>query len=421
MSLSVIKNNFLIVFLSALLFSFLILSCKDEGTPPVDLPEGYQQDIPWPSLADSPWPIYRGNPQGTSRSKYIGPQLGIVEWERDSLNLTTGLSIGYDNIIYTISEDPFRYVCAIDNYGKFVWKYDSLENYCIDLHTTPIILKDSTIITTSGQGADLLAFKPDGSIKWKLNIGATLFNVGITVGKDGTIYFTDNTSTLHAVSSKGKLLWSIKDLRIGIFGLLALTMSPDSKTLYIQSGVVSLVAFDLENKVIKWTFGNKWLQTYPLVDCKGNIYILTKNSEINNRHSLYCLKPDGSIRWIYEHNNENFTEYETGMAMDYYGNIYFAFDTLYSVSYTGKLNWKKPLGYLNFSPLIVDKAGTVYVQRSDGWTNMLPLAVTKEGNILWEIKESLNSESGRCGALDNNGKWYLSFYHNGDRKIYSIK
>ncbi len=420
MTLSIIKSNSLFIFLFAFLFSFLILSCKDEGTPPIELPEGYQEDISWPSLADSPWPMYRGNPQGTSRSKYIGPQLGIVEWERDSLNLTAGLSIGYDNVIYTISEDPFRYVCAIDNYGKFVWKYDSLQNYCEDLHSTPIILKDSTIITTSGQCGNLIAFKPNGSIRWKLNIGAALYNVGITVGKDGTIYLTDSQHRLHAVSSNGELLWSYQDSRIGHYGFVALTLSPDSKTLYIQGKGVSLIAFDVEYKNIKWTFGHVAMPTYPMVDNKGNIYILIKNDSINSKHSLYSLKPDGSIRWIYEHNNLNFSMNEIGMAMDYNGNIYFAFDTLYSVNYTGKLNWKLPLGYLNFSPLIVDKAGTIYVQRSGGGTNMLPLAATKEGTVLWEMKELLNCESGRS-ALGINGRWYLGFFHNGDRKVYSIK
>jgi outer membrane protein assembly factor BamB len=405
-----------------LLLLFALSGCNDKNTNPGDeFPPGYQHDIPWPSLADSPWPMYRGNPQGNSRSKYIGPQLGIVEWERDSLMLTSGLSIGYKDVIYTISENPFLGIVAINNKGKFLWKYDSLDYRIMDLHTTPIILKDSTLISTSGQWGEVLALKPNGTLKWRLNIGHALYNVGIVVGLDGTIYLTDKTNTLYAISKDGIILWSFQDSRIGHFGFVALTLSPDSKTIYIQGKDVSLVAFDLDNKSIKWIFGNLTMPSYPIIDCKGNIYLLTLNSELNNKHSLYSLKPDGTVRWIFEHNNRNLTENENGIAMDYEGNIYFAYDSLYSVNYEGKLNWKMSLKYLNLAPLVIDAIGTVYIQRSGDGLNQLPLAVTKEGKILWEITSPLNSFSGRCGALDSDGKWYLSFYKYGDAKVYSIK
>ena len=63
-----------IIFLIIILLIFI--SCRKDTTgieTEEPLPPGYQQDIPWPSLADSPWPINHGDPQSTGRSKYPGP------------------------------------------------------------------------------------------------------------------------------------------------------------------------------------------------------------------------------------------------------------------------------------------------------------------------------------------------------------
>jgi hypothetical protein len=51
----------------------MLLSCKENPTTPSEEPKppGYQEDIPWPSLADSPWPMYRGNPQYTGRANIL--------------------------------------------------------------------------------------------------------------------------------------------------------------------------------------------------------------------------------------------------------------------------------------------------------------------------------------------------------------
>ena len=46
-----------------------MLSCKESPITPSESPKppGYQEDIPWPSLADSPWPMFYGNPQNNGR------------------------------------------------------------------------------------------------------------------------------------------------------------------------------------------------------------------------------------------------------------------------------------------------------------------------------------------------------------------
>ena len=81
------------------LLTFILLSLSScETTEPPDQnltrPPGYQEDIPWPSLADSPWPMNHHDPQSTGRSPYDGPALGQIEWQIDTLYVTAGVTTG---------------------------------------------------------------------------------------------------------------------------------------------------------------------------------------------------------------------------------------------------------------------------------------------------------------------------------------
>ncbi|MDP2364134.1 MAG: hypothetical protein Q8M94_10235, partial [Ignavibacteria bacterium] len=77
----------------------LFTACKDEITQPPPKPPGYQEDIPWPSLADSPWPMYQHDPQNTGRSKYKGPQSGVTTWDYDSVSIESSVVIGLNGSI----------------------------------------------------------------------------------------------------------------------------------------------------------------------------------------------------------------------------------------------------------------------------------------------------------------------------------
>jgi outer membrane protein assembly factor BamB len=195
-------------------------------------------------------------------------------------------------------------------------------------------------------------------------------------------------------------------------------MSPDSRTIYIQGNNISLVAFELDTRQIKWTFGDRTLHSYPLVDFQGNIYILTNYSELNDAHSLYSLNPDGAVRWVFEHNNSFFARWESGMAMDKQGNIYFAYDTLYSVSYNGELNWKKPLDTFNLGNIVVDNIGNIYLQLTLDW-DQIPVAYTQYGDVLWKLAQPIQGRTGRCGALGDSNRWYIATHE--DEYIYCIK
>ncbi len=85
--------------LNYILLALLVVFCTncERSTEPIENdkpPPGFQEDIPWPSLADSPWQMYHGDPQSTGRSKYPGPISGTIDWFVDSLYTYSGISIG---------------------------------------------------------------------------------------------------------------------------------------------------------------------------------------------------------------------------------------------------------------------------------------------------------------------------------------
>ncbi len=418
MLLSIYQYKSIFVFLSAFLFSFLILSCKDEGTPPIELPEGYQEDIPWPSLADSPWPMFRGDPQGTHRSKYAGPKAGVVDWINEDVQLTCGLCLGYENDVYVSSNYPPGIYRLNGNTGVMDWAY-KITGPVVDLTPTPLILKDSTIIATTGNLYELLGLTPQGSLKWKYKAADAIFIRGMTVSKEGLIMFIDETNTLYAVDKNGNLKWKVQDPLFCDYGLVTLTFSPDGKTLYFPGIGVALVAFDMESKSIKWTWGTETIRCFPLVDCKGHIYVLGNEISINNKHSLYSLNPDGTVNWIYEHNNKNITRPGCALSMNKKGDIYFALDTLYCIDYKGKLKFQKPLDPYTPVDILIDNENNLYIlEHKDG--NTVATKRDEEGKIIWTIKDQIKYWPGYSGCITKNGQWIFPSYQY-DPQIVSIK
>src|SRR3990172_1940999 len=78
--------------------------------PPPGNPPGYQEDIPWPSLADSPWPMYRSNPQFTGRCNVTNTFSGNIFYENDTIRVASGI---------TVAEDSSFYVAALNGLFAF--------------------------------------------------------------------------------------------------------------------------------------------------------------------------------------------------------------------------------------------------------------------------------------------------------------
>jgi len=383
-----------------ILLAIAAVGCKQSTEPqPVNnKPPGYQEDVPWPSLADSPWPMNHHDPQSTGRSKYIGPQSGVLAGKITAPEMQSSIAIGSDSTIYFSTSSP-GYIHAVDYNG--VAKWDSLIGHTIN--TTPLVGENGRIYICTDYG-ELIAFNPDGKTLWKFTADANIASLGINIGLDGTIYFLDATGTLFSVDSLGTLRWKYYDERFYWGSPSAPTFSPDGKTLYLQGWKgVSVLAFDIDSKSIKWTFGNETLDSSPIVDSKGNIYFVPNNY---NPTILYSLAPNGDLRWSFPFSSGGGLIPNTEPTIDKNGNIYFGIDTLYSLNYEGKLRWKLGLEDVDIhSPLINDVLGNVYLGLA-GFGGIKVMAVSSEGKKLWEIKIEGERETGTSPAIAKDGTLY---------------
>ena len=109
---------------------------------------------------------------------------------------------------------------------------------------------DGTIyfVTDAGTGGQIIAFNPDGSVKWIHTTAGAIPDGGVVIAEDGTIY-----------SNGG--------------------MAPAEGPIALNS-----------DGSLKWTFATKGnVQTSPVLDNRGYIHI------VDAMANYYVVKPDGSL------------------------------------------------------------------------------------------------------------------------------
>ena len=339
-----------------LILTFLITTSCDLTDPKKDKPkpEGYQEDIPLPSLADSPWPRYRGNAQNNGKTFLNGPVNGIIFKSLSTERINSGITIGADSSVYFVTSFP-GYLYSLNRKGNLNWKIKLTEQ---EIESTPIVGNDGTIYVGLFQEKKLFSISSEGNIKWSINTTG-IVQVSMSVGLDGTLYFIDLTQKLNAVDKNGKLLWQLFEESFGSVGTSNSAMSPDGKVLYVTSSH-KLYAVDISSQTFMWKFWDD-IGSSVQVDSKGNLYCVAKEAnEDPDSYYFYSIYPSGSARWKYK--LSGWMRYsDHGAAMDINGNIFFAADTVYSLDYYGKLRWKQKFPDEYFpSSFICDGSGNLY-------------------------------------------------------------
>ncbi len=395
--------------LVAFLFSLIFLSCKDEGTPPVELPEGYQKDISWPSLAKT-WPMHHGNPQFTGRSKYPGPKLGQVEWEIEfptqylSNDSFLSFIVGDDSTIYFVSygdiDSPYSFLYAYKNDGTLKWRFGL--GYA--KNTAPPVLTSDGTIYVADWNKTLFSLDTKGNLKWKKELSANITNVF-----NGVIYCLALDANFYIFSSSGDIILQKK---LDVHGTTnsSIALSPDGQSVYIVGKQILAMTTDGE---IKWTFTDRKEEgNTPLIDNEGNLYIINSCVTDTTYDGLICFKPNGEIKYIYS----DFSSIPGDPTIDRYGNIYFvtADEDLISLDYNGNLRWGKRLSAYETS-LVCDSDNVIYFVGQD---NILR-AVKNDGSIKWELP--VNGHCYESPALSANGKLYFGTYKGSKKLFYCIK
>src|SRR3990172_9720299 len=203
---SLLPTIFLRAILCPLFLLLLIMSCKDNptdsGEPPK--PPGYQEDIPWPSLADSPWPMSHGNPQLNGRATTIGPKLGVLDWKTEfsttePLGDTFLSPILRDSTVYFVSykdvgENESHLYALNINSGIIEWSFQ-LENF---KNTSPPITVTNNTIYVADWNSNLYAVSKSGEQLWKVVLPSPIRS-SMNIGKDGTLYGFAGSGVVYAI------------------------------------------------------------------------------------------------------------------------------------------------------------------------------------------------------------------------------
>lgn len=379
---SLLPTIFLRGILCSLFLLLLVMSCKENPTdsskPPK--PPGYQEDIPWPSLANSPWPMFHGNPQNNGRSRYKGPDLNNILWSKliPGVKSTIGFTpfaIGEDSTLYFGSSyEPDSiigqrsYLYAVDIEGNIKWKYQFRG---AEVASTPIVTSFGLIYIGVYDGY-LYAIRTDGKLEWEFFAGSITLE-GINIDKEGSVYFLNFDGRLFSIDKHGLKKWELYvDGGFLSSPSNGIGFSPDGNYLYVSGNIINgsktLYKVDKNGNIIWYFDNNKLLIMTPAIDSDGNIYFGCKREYTSQQldPEFICLGSDSKIKWSITID----INYPTP-AIDKFGNIYITanknddgYPYLYCIEYTGKTAWFNQA--LNpQSAIVCDKESFIYYLESN--------------------------------------------------------
>lgn len=411
------KLTFLIMALGIVIF----LSCHKESPSEAPQENSHPQvDIPWPSLADSPWPMFHHDPQSTGRSQYIGPRKGKIKWSfQPEGKIHESIAIGPDSTICFVSlyerrdERQKSSLYAVKPDGSLKWRY------LFDVSSwdaKPIVMANGTVILYVPElPRAVYAISADGSLHHKITPGLERFD-HISIGLDGTLYFTADDGYLYAMDQQGTLIWRVT-IEHGYVSKLPV-FSPDGNTIYIFQHqepyhVAAFCALDISGS-LKWRFAfNDTLCmsiAVPTIDNEGNIYV---GVSCQQHAKFYSLSPQGEINWSYEAKLSGQEE----ATIDSHGNIYFQSNAndfqLISLDYSGNFRWLKHPNY-RISSLFCDRENVIYAFQPD------LSAFNSDGQQLWRVAFEGDISRITCSAIGFDGILYVGVYGSVD-KLYAIE
>lgn len=174
----------------------------------------------------------------------------------DGLGVTAGMTVSRSGIAYGAANGKNGFFALDINSGSPLWKYNTDFGGAADAFTGALrsaqasIGADGTVyfVTDAGAGGQIIAFDPNGNVKWIHVTAGAIPDGGVVIAEDGTIY-----------SNGG--------------------MAP-------AEGLVALNSDGTQ----KWVFATKGnVQTSPVIDNRGYIHV------VDAAANYYVVKPDGSL------------------------------------------------------------------------------------------------------------------------------
>ena len=239
-------------------------------------------------LMDSAWPMFCHDTYHTGRSPYSTANVTNLEkWRYYTPGwVQGGAVIDIDGIIYFGNHGLYLY--ALYPNGTLKWKCDIgcwIETPCA-------IAEDGTIYApTSNPWDGLYAVNPNGTKKWRFGCGKILSSPAID--NDGIIYFgTDDGSkdkgSIYALYPNKTIKWRFRPDDL----VLSSPVIGDDGTIYCGSHDKYLYAI-YPNGTLRWKFKtSNWIRASPCIGDNGLVFCTSISGDI------YALYPNnGTLKW----------------------------------------------------------------------------------------------------------------------------
>jgi outer membrane protein assembly factor BamB len=266
------------------------------------------------------------------------------------------------------------------------------------INVAPLV-DSNGIIYTVDQGGDIEATYPNGTQKYRVNVGSEFDRTGL-IDDNGTIYVgsSGDFKVFAIYSENGSVKWTFNTGDV-VFS------EPTLKDgiLYIGSRDDKLYAIYANNGTEKWHFTSGGpIGTGVLIDSNNIVYFGT----ISGDNTLYAVYANnGTEKWHYTTGNW----VESTPSVDTNGIIYFGSDDnkVYALYQNGTQKWNFTTGAsIGLPSPAIGSDGTIYIGSSDGIFYALYPNGTQKWNFLTGsvIGSGNNGIIGTSAIIDNNGK-----------------
>jgi len=357
-----------------------------------------------PALSTSEWPKFRGGVTNTGQG--LGPTaVGTLKWlytVRKGIN--SSASIGPDGTIYVGGDVAARGLMAFNPDGTLKWTFATGSDFIngLDTVSSPAVATDGSVYIASGDR--LFSVNSNGTLRWSRQLDAPIPS-SPAIGSDGTVYVGTYGGRLYAVASSGKVRWAFNAGNV-IYSSPAIAADG---TIYIGTGVNfspnsgKLIAVNIDGTK-KWEFAAAGsVASSPAIGADGTVYAGSSDGH------LYAVSTTGKLVWKLK--TGAVINSSPAVAID--GTIYVGTGfNLLAVNKAGVKLWSFGTGGSVDSSPSITKDGTVYVGSADGSV----YAVSKLGKKVWSFVTGAAVYSSPTISLDGT-----VYFGSQDFKFYAIK
>jgi outer membrane protein assembly factor BamB len=224
--------------------------------------------------------LYAFYPDGTLKWKYVTGD-----------SVYSSPVIGNDGTIYFgQSSGDTGYIKALYSNGTLRWAYHT--NGVV--YSSPAIGSDGTIYCGSHDGGLYALYSNNGTVKWRFGTGGWV-RTAPCIAEDGTIYCVSVDNYLYAVYPNGTMKW-----RTNVGAGTSPTIGQDGT---IYAGWSDLYAVNPTNGSIKWVFDpgpDRCIEGgTPAHSADGTIYcgVIIRVGDISQGGEIIAINPNGTEQW----------------------------------------------------------------------------------------------------------------------------